>query len=76
MESLIVFRFLDGVAGVTPTTIGSGTIAEFMPTGSRGRAMALWFMGPLFGPIIGPTVGGYLVEGTNGDGCFGCWRLW
>lgn len=36
-----------------------------MPTESRGRAMALWSMGPLFGPIIGPTVGGYLVEGTN-----------
>lgn len=65
MASLIVFRFLDGIAGVTPTTIGSGTIADIMPTESRGRAMALWSMGPLFGPIIGPIVGGYLVQGTN-----------
>lgn len=65
MASLIVFRFLDGIAGVTPTTIGSGTIADSMPTESRGRAMALWSMGPLFGPIIGRIVGSYLVQGTN-----------
>ncbi|KAF4982514.1 hypothetical protein F66182_17108, partial [Fusarium sp. NRRL 66182] len=65
MGSLIVFRFLDGIAGVAPTTIGSGTIADIMPTESRGKAMAFWSMGPLFGPIIGPIVGGYLIQGTN-----------
>ncbi|KAJ6013590.1 hypothetical protein N7540_008181 [Penicillium herquei] len=65
MASLVVFRFLDGVAGVAPTTIGSGTIADIVPTESRGRAMALWSLGPLFGPIIGPVVGGYLVQGRN-----------
>ncbi|KAJ5633879.1 hypothetical protein N7528_001721 [Penicillium herquei] len=65
LASLVVFRFLDGVAGVTPTTIGSGTIADIIPKESRGRAMALWSLGPLFGPIIGPVVGGYLVDGTN-----------
>ncbi|KAJ5553408.1 hypothetical protein N7494_002786 [Penicillium frequentans] len=65
LASLIIFRFLDGVAGVTPTTIGSGTIADIMPMESRGKAMALWSLGPLFGPIIGPVVGGYLVEATS-----------
>ena len=60
-----MFRFLDGIAGVAPTTIGSGTIADIMPTESRGKAMAFWSMGPLFGPIIGPIVGGYLIQGTN-----------
>lgn len=65
LASLIVFRFLDGLAGVTPTTIGSGTIADIMPRESRGKAMALWSLGPLFGPIIGPVVGGYLVEATS-----------
>ncbi|KAJ5679820.1 hypothetical protein N7462_008064 [Penicillium macrosclerotiorum] len=65
LTSLVIFRFLDGVAGVTPTTIGSGTIADIIPTESRGRAMALWSLGPLFGPIIGPVVGGYLVEATS-----------
>ncbi|KAJ5937996.1 hypothetical protein N7454_004338 [Penicillium verhagenii] len=65
LAALVIFRFLDGVAGVTPTTIGSGTIADIMPRESRGKAMALWSLGPLFGPIIGPVVGGYLVEATS-----------
>lgn len=30
IASLILFRFPDGIAGVTPTTIGSGTIAVIM----------------------------------------------
>lgn len=62
LASLVVFRFLDGVAGVTPTTIGSGTVVDLMPKESRGKAMALWSLGPLFGPIIGPVIGGYLIE--------------
>ncbi|OJJ47341.1 hypothetical protein ASPZODRAFT_2129058 [Penicilliopsis zonata CBS 506.65] len=65
LAALIVFRFLDGVVGVTPTTIGSGTIADLMPPESRGRAMAFWSLGPLFGPIVGPVAGGFLVEATN-----------
>ncbi|KAJ0426836.1 major facilitator superfamily domain-containing protein [Aspergillus carlsbadensis] len=65
MAALVVFRFLDGVAGVAPTTIGSGNIGDIMPTELRGRAMALWSLGPLFGPVIGPVVGGYLVQGTS-----------
>lgn len=65
ISSLVVFRFLCGIAGVTPTIIGSGTIADIMPPENRGKAMALWSLGPLFGPIIGPVVGGYIVEATS-----------
>ncbi|CEL04915.1 hypothetical protein ASPCAL06039 [Aspergillus calidoustus] len=65
IAALVVFRFFDGVAGVAPTTIGSGNISDIMPTELRGRAMALWSLGPLFGPVIGPVVGGYLVQGTS-----------
>lgn len=65
LESLIIFRFLDGFAGVAAITCGSGTIADIMPLESRGRAMSLWSLGPLFGPIIGPVAGGFLVEATS-----------
>lgn len=65
LASLIVFRFLDGAAGVAVITCGSGTIADLIPLESRGRAMSLWSLGPLFGPIVGPVVGGFLVEATN-----------
>lgn len=62
MPMLIAFRFLAGCAGVTVITCGSGTIVDLMPAETRGRAMALWSVGPLLGPVIGPVCAGFLVE--------------
>lgn len=59
---LMAFRFLMGVAGAVPITIGSGSIADIIPVHRRGRAMAAWALGPLLGPCIGPVAGGYLIE--------------
>ncbi|KAK5000281.1 hypothetical protein LTR28_013114, partial [Elasticomyces elasticus] len=60
MNMLIGFRFLEGVFGACPITIGAGSIADMMPQEKRGGAMAIWIMGPLLGPVIGPVAGGYL----------------
>lgn len=62
MPMLIVFRFLMGFAGSTPVTNGSGTISDMFPVEERGKAMAVWAMGPLLGPCIGPLMGGYMIE--------------
>lgn len=60
LPMFIVFRFLLGVFGCTPLTVGGGTIADIMPAEKRGGAMAIWALGPLMGPVIGPVAGGYL----------------
>lgn len=65
MGMLIAFRFLMGFAGSTPITNGSGTISDMFPVEQRGKAMAIWALGPLLGPAIGPVAGGFLVEATN-----------
>jgi MFS family permease len=52
--SLVVFRFLAGFAGSCPLTIGAGSIADMYVQEHRGKAMAMWAMGPLIGPVIGP----------------------
>lgn len=62
MPMLIVFRFLMGFTGSTPITNGSGTISDMFPVEERGKAMAVWAMGPLLGPCIGPLAGGYMVQ--------------
>jgi MFS family permease len=36
MGQLIAFRFLHGIAGVAPLTIGGGTISDIMPVEKRG----------------------------------------
>ena len=65
MGELCVYRFLQGVWGVCPITIGGGTIADLMPPEKRGGAMAIWAMGPLLGPVIGPVCGGFLSQAKS-----------
>lgn len=62
---MMAFRFLMGLAGCIPITIGSGSIADMMPIEMRGRAMAAWALGPLLGPCIGPVAGGYLIRAAG-----------
>jgi len=65
MGMLMAFRFLMGLAGSVPITIGSGSIADIMPVEVRGKAMAAWALGPLLGPCIGPVAGGFLIRAAG-----------
>jgi multidrug resistance protein len=58
----LVFRFICGCAASGPMTIGGGTIADLYEAEERGKAMALFGLGPLLGPVIGPVVGGFVTE--------------
>jgi len=51
----LVFRFLAGCASSGPLTVGGGTVADVVPPAQRGRAMSLFFVGPLMGPVGGIT---------------------
>ncbi|KAM7218259.1 Major facilitator superfamily domain containing protein [Rhypophila decipiens] len=55
--AFLVFRFLTGVFGAPPISVGGGVIADmFSEEILRGRIMMLWgastFMGPLGAPVI------------------------
>ena len=50
MSMLIVFRFLAGVAGSCPLTVGSGSIADTFRQDQRGKVMSIWTFPILFGP--------------------------
>lgn len=45
LGALLAFRFFQGVAGVCPLTIGSGTISDLIPTEQRGKFMAIYSLG-------------------------------
>ena len=47
----LIFRFLAGCASSGPLAIGGGTVADVVPPAQRGRAMSLFFIGPLLGPV-------------------------
>lgn len=54
MGMLIAVRFFAGVFGVAVITCGGGSISDMLPPEKRGRAMAVWSVGPILGPVIGP----------------------
>lgn len=47
----LVFRFIAGCAASGPMSIGGGTVADVTPQEQRGKAMALFTMGPILGPV-------------------------
>ncbi|KAF2806393.1 MFS general substrate transporter [Mytilinidion resinicola] len=59
---LIAFRFLAGMFGGCPITIGAGSLADMFKQENRGAMIATWAVGPLVGPIIGPITGGFLSQ--------------
>ncbi|KAK5042861.1 hypothetical protein LTR84_012434 [Exophiala bonariae] len=67
----LVFRFLAGCAASGPLTVGGGTVADVIPPAQRGRAMSLFFMGPLLGPVLGPIIGGFVSESIGWR-----WTFW
>ncbi|TRX93256.1 hypothetical protein FHL15_005835 [Xylaria flabelliformis] len=50
VSMFLVFRLLAGLFASGPLSIGGGTIADVTTQGERGRAIALWGLGPLLGP--------------------------
>ncbi|KAJ9292879.1 hypothetical protein DTO271G3_8326 [Paecilomyces variotii] len=62
MASLIVFRLLAGIGGSACLTIGGGIISDLFPLQQRGKANAMFTLGPLFGPVVGPLIGGFIAQ--------------
>ncbi|KAI1127210.1 major facilitator superfamily domain-containing protein [Nemania abortiva] len=61
----LVFRILCGIAASGPLSIGGGTIADITPQEERGKAFALFGVGPLLGPVIGPIIGGFVTQNVG-----------
>ncbi|KAG4417698.1 hypothetical protein IFR04_009137 [Cadophora malorum] len=58
MGMLIVMRVLGGGAAASVQAVGAGTIADIWEVRERGRAMGIFYLGPLLGPLLAPIIGG------------------
>lgn len=65
----LAFRFLAGCAASGPTAVGGRTVADVVPPAQRGKAMSLFFFGPLLGPV---SVLCHIVHRETDDTC----RYW
>ncbi|CAG8946045.1 unnamed protein product [Penicillium salamii] len=59
---LIVMRMLSGGASASVQAVGAGTIADLWESRERGRAMGIFYLGPLCGPLFAPIIGGVLAQ--------------
>lgn len=62
---LTVMRILCGGAAASVQAVGAGTISDIWQPIERGRAMGLFYLGPLCGPLFAPVIGGALAHRWN-----------
>lgn len=62
MNMLIAFRFLAGLGGSAPLSIGGGVIGDLFDAEHRGQAIAIYSLAPLLGPAVGPVAGAWIAE--------------
>lgn len=60
IAALIVLRVLCGASLASVQSVGAGTIGDLYPPQERGRAMGIYYLGPLGGPLFLPIIGGIL----------------
>ncbi|KAJ1557260.1 hypothetical protein HK096_008263 [Nowakowskiella sp. JEL0078] len=59
---IILLRFLAGLGGSAPLSIGGGVLADLFHSEERGKAMSIYSLAPLLGPAIGPIIGAFVTE--------------
>ncbi|RFU29913.1 hypothetical protein B7463_g6449, partial [Scytalidium lignicola] len=51
-----------GGAAASVQAVGAGTISDLWESKERGRAMGIFYLGPLLGPLLAPIIGGVLTQ--------------
>ena len=72
VAALSVLRLLAGIAGSAGPSLGGSSIGDMFSRETRGKAQALYGLGPTLGPVIGGVMGGFIVYGTRGWR----WLMW
>ena len=62
LQSLVVFRVIQGIGGGGLVPISQSILLESFPREKHGMAMAIFGMGTMLGPILGPVLGGWITD--------------
>jgi len=62
IQSLIVFRVIQGLTGGSMPPLTQAILLESFPPSQYGIAMAIFGVGVTFAPIIGPVLGGWITD--------------
>jgi len=70
LQSLLVFRVMQGLAGGGMTPVAQSILAAAFPPAKRGQGFALFGIAVVVAPAVGPTLGGWLSDNLSWHWCF------
>ncbi|MFZ5738008.1 MAG: DHA2 family efflux MFS transporter permease subunit [Pseudomonadota bacterium] len=70
LQSLLVFRIMQGLAGGGMTPVAQSILAAAFPPAKRGQGFALYGIAVVVAPVVGPTLGGWLSDNFSWHWCF------
>jgi DHA2 family multidrug resistance protein len=62
LQSLVLFRILQGLGGGGMATSEQAILADSFPPAKRGQAFAIYGVAVVVAPVIGPTLGGWITD--------------
>jgi DHA2 family multidrug resistance protein len=65
LETLILFRAIQGLTGGGLQPLSQSILADSFPARQRGMAFALFGIAVVFAPAIGPTLGGWITDTSS-----------
>ena len=65
LNSLLLFRILQGLAGGGMVPVSQSILADAFPPQKRGQAFALFGVAVVVAPVVGPTLGGWLADNLH-----------
>src|SRR6478752_5467582 len=70
LQSLLLFRILQGLAGGGMVPVSQSILADSFPPAKRGQGFALFGVAVVVAPVVGPTLGGWLSDNYTWNWCF------
>jgi DHA2 family multidrug resistance protein len=70
LDSLLLFRILQGLAGGGMVPVSQSILANAFPPEKRGQAFALFGVAVVVAPVVGPTLGGWVAYNFTWRWCF------
>jgi MFS transporter, DHA2 family, multidrug resistance protein len=62
LDSLVLFRILQGLGGGGMATSEQAILADSFPPAKRGQAFAIYGVAVVVAPVVGPTLGGWITD--------------
>ena len=76
LATMLVSRFLDGLAGSAFLSVAGGTVGDTFPKEKLSMPMMIYSAAPFCGPLLGPVVGNFIAYYQSWRWCFYVLMMW